>query len=378
MTFPHAEYKMSSALFQPLTLRGLTLPNRIVVSPMCQYSAVDGSATDWHILHLGQYAVSGAGLVMIEATGVEPAGRITAECLGLWSDENEAALARVVRTIRPYASMPIGIQLSHAGRKASVRRPGQGRGPLPREEGGWQTYGPTAQPFETGWNAPLALDREGMDRVVRAFAQSAQRADRAGLDLLEIHAAHGYLLSAFLSPLGNARTDEYGGSLHNRMRFPLEVVDAVRAAWPAHKPLGVRFNGTDWLPGGLQEKDAMAFARELKALGCDYMDVSSGGNARAEIPLVPGYQVPYAAQVRRAVDLPTMCVGLIRDPMHAQAIVDRCEADLVALGRGMLNNPRWAWHAAEALGVKTQVPYQYMRGETRGGLPSWDAIVRAA
>jgi 2,4-dienoyl-CoA reductase-like NADH-dependent reductase (Old Yellow Enzyme family) len=378
MTFPHAEDKMPSALFQPLTLRGLTLPNRIVVSPMCQYSAVDGSATDWHILHLGQYAVSGAGLVMIEATGVEPAGRITAECLGLWSDENEAALARVVRTIRPYASMPIGIQLGHAGRKASVRRPGQGRGPLPREEGGWQTYGPTAQPFETGWNAPLALDREGMDRVVRAFAQSAQRADRAGLDLVEIHAAHGYLLSSFLSPLGNARTDEYGGSLHNRMRFPLEVVDAVRAAWPAHKPLGVRFNGTDWLPGGLQEEDAVAFARELKACGCDYMDVSSGGNARAEIPLAPGYQVPYAAQVRRAVDLPTMCVGLICDPMHAQAIVDRGEADLVALGRGMLNDPRWAWHAAEALGVRTQVPHQYIRGETRGGLPSWDSIVRAA
>lgn len=368
---------MSSALFQPLTLRGLTLPNRIVVSPMCQYSAVDGSATDWHILHLGQYAVSGAGLVMIEATGVEPAGRITAECLGLWSDENEAALARVIRTIRPYASMPIGIQLSHAGRKASVRRPGQGRGPLPREEGGWQTYGPTAQPFDKGWDAPLALDRAGMDRVVCAFAQAAQRADRASLDLLEIHAAHGYLLSAFLSPLGNGRTDEYGGSQRNRMRFPLEVFDAVRAAWPAQKPLGMRFNGTDWLPEGLQGDDAVAFARELKARGCDYMDLSSGGSAPAEIPLAPGYQVPYAAQVRREVDVPTMCVGLIRDPLHAQAIVADGEADLVALGRGMLNDPRWAWHAAEALGAKTQVPHQYMRGETRAGMPSQDTIVRA-
>lgn len=369
---------MTSALFQPLQLRELTLPNRIVVSPMCQYSAVDGNASDWHLIHLGQYAVSGAGLLVIEATGVEPEGRITADCLGLWSDENEAALRRVLDLVRPFASMPIGIQLGHAGRKASVRRPGAGRGNLPMAEGGWKTWGPTDAPFGPGWEAPRALDRQGMARVTRAFVQAARRADRLGLDLLEIHAAHGYLLSSFLSPLGNARTDAYGGDRAGRMRFPLEVVEAVRAAWPAHKPMGVRFNGTDWLDGGLTGDDAVAFARELKALGVDYMDLSSGGSARAEIPLGPGYQVPYATQVKREVEVPTMCVGLIRDPTHAQAIVERGEADLVGLGRGLLHNPRWAWHAAEALGARVVVPHQYLRGETRAGLPSQDTIIRPA
>jgi 2,4-dienoyl-CoA reductase-like NADH-dependent reductase (Old Yellow Enzyme family) len=367
---------MTSALFQPFKLRDLTLPNRIVVSPMCQYSAVNGNATDWHVIHLGQYAVSGAGLLVIEATGVEPEGRITAECLGLWSDDNEAALARVLQFVRPFASMPIGIQLSHAGRKASVRRPGAGRGNLPLGEGGWKTVGPTDEPFGTGWEVPHALDRAGMARVTQAFVQATQRADRLGLDLLEIHAAHGYLLSSFLSPLGNARTDPYGGSREGRMRFPLEVIEAVRAAWPAHKPMGVRFNGTDWLDGGLTGDDAVAFARELKVRGVDYMDLSSGGSARAEIPLGPGYQVPYAAQVKREVDVPTMCVGLIRDPAHAQAIVERGEADLVGLGRGLLNNPRWAWHAAETLGAKVAVPHQYLRGATSAGLPSQDTILK--
>lgn len=358
-------------------MRGLTLPNRIVLSPMCQYSAIEGNATDWHILHLGQYVLSGVGLVMIEATAVEPEGRITPDCLGLWSNENEEALARVVRTVRPYASMPIGIQISHAGRKASVRRPGQNPRALPLKDGGWQTVGPTSEPFDSGWEAPVALDRVRMVGLIRAFAQAAERADRAGLDLLEIHAAHGYLLSSFLSPLSNSRSDDYGGSRENRMRFPLEVFSAVREAWPSEKPLGVRFNGTDWLPGGLEIDDAVAFARELKARGCDFMDLSSGGNARAEITLAPGYQVPYSAQVRKGVDVPTMCVGLIRDPLHAQAIVANGDADLVAIGRGMLYDPHWAWHAAETLGVKTQVPFQYRRGETRDGLPSQDTVIRS-
>ncbi len=369
---------MTSALFQPFTMRGLTLPNRIVVSPMCQYSAINGNATDWHIVHLGQYAVSGAGLLIIEATGVEPAGRITAECLGLWSDENEAALARVLAFVRPFASMPIGIQLGHAGRKASVRSPGAGRGNLPIAEGGWPVFGPTDRAFGPGWVTPQALDRAGMDRVVKAFADATRRADRLGLDLLEIHAAHGYLLSSFLSPLGNARSDAYGGSREGRMRFPLEVVDAVRDAWPDHKPLGVRFNGTDWLEGGLTGDDAVAFARELLVRGCDYMDLSSGGSARAEIPLAPGYQVPYAAQVRRELQVPTMCVGLIRDPVHAQDIVERGDADLVGIGRGMLNDPRWAWHAAERLGSKVTVPHQYLRGATTAGVPSQDTIIKTA
>ncbi len=368
---------MHSALFQPFTLRELTLANRIVVSPMCQYSATNGNASNWHVLHLGQYAVSGAGLLILEATAVTPEGRITADCLGLWCDENEAAIARVLDFVRPFASMPIGIQLGHAGRKASVRAPGQGRGNLPRNEGGWQTVGPTSTAFGPGWEAPTALDRAGLQRITDAFAESTRRAARLGFDLLEIHAAHGYLLSSFLSPLGNARTDEYGGSQANRMRFPLEVFDAVRAAWPASRPVGVRFNGTDWLEGGLTGDDAVAFARELKARGCDYMDLSSGGSARAEIPLGPGYQVPYAAQVRREVDVPTMCVGLIRDPLHAEDIVARGDADLVAIGRGMLNDPRWAWHAAEILGQKAQVPHQYIRGETSAGLPSQDTIITA-
>jgi 2,4-dienoyl-CoA reductase-like NADH-dependent reductase (Old Yellow Enzyme family) len=369
------EHPMASMLFQPFTLRELTLPNRVVVSPMCQYSAKNGNASDWHILHLGQYAVSGAGLLIIEATGVEPEGRITADCLGLWSDENEQALARVLQFVRPFSSMPIGIQLSHAGRKASVLRPGQGRGNLAREQGGWQTVGPTSEPFAPGWQAPAALDKEGMRRVRQAFVQAAERADRLGLDLLEIHAAHGYLLSSFLSPLGNSRTDNYGGSRDNRMRFPLEVFEAVRHVWPQHKPMGVRFNGSDWLHGGLTSEDAVAFAMELKARGCDYMDLSSGGNAPAAIPLQPGYQVPYAAQVRREASVPTMCVGLIRDPRHAEAIVEQGEADLVGLGRGLLNNPRWVWHAAEELGAEAQVPHQYLRGATRAGIPPPDAII---
>jgi 2,4-dienoyl-CoA reductase-like NADH-dependent reductase (Old Yellow Enzyme family) len=369
---------LKSALFQPFELRGLTLPNRIVVSPMCQYSAVEGCATDWHLIHLGQYAVSGAGLLIIEATAVEPVGRITAECLGLWSDENEAALARVLKVVRPYASMPIGIQLGHAGRKASVRKPGDGRGNLPRETGGWQTVGPTDRPFGPGWEAPTALDRAGMTRVIDAFASATRRADRLGLDLLEIHAAHGYLLSSFLSPLGNSRTDAYGGDREARMRFPLEVFEAVRAHWPAQKPIGVRFNGTDWVEGGLTVDDAVAFARALKTRGCDYVDISSGGSTRAEIPLAPGYQVPFAAQVRHEADIATVAVGLIRDPAHAEQIVAGGSADMVALGRAMLNNPRWAWHAAESLGQSVTVPHQYLRGATSAGVPSQDTIIHVA
>lgn len=367
---------MTSALFQPLALRQLVLPNRIVVSPMCQYSAVDGCAGDWHMLHLGTYAVSGAGLLMIEATAVEPAGRITAECLGLWSDANEHALRRVLEFVRPFAGMPIGLQLGHAGRKASVRKPGDGRGNLPRAQGGWQTVGPTARAFGPGWEPPVALDRAGMQRIADAFAAATRRVDRLGIELLELHAAHGYLLSSFLSPLGNLRTDAWGGDRAGRMRFPLEVFEAVRAAWPAHKPLGVRFNGTDWLEAGVTTDDAVAFAGALQARGCDFVDVSSGGSARAEIPLGPGYQVPYAAAVRQATGMTTMAVGLIRDALHAERIVAEGSADLVALGRGFLHNPRWAWHAAEALGAEVRVPHQYIRGATRAGLPSQDTILR--
>jgi 2,4-dienoyl-CoA reductase-like NADH-dependent reductase (Old Yellow Enzyme family) len=348
-------------------MRGLTLANRIVVSPMCEYSAVDGSATDWHVIHLGHLALSGAGLLVIEATAVEAQGRISRECLGIYSDENEAALARVLSIVRRYSAMPIGIQLNHAGRKASQRKPGDGRGNVPEAEGGWQTVGPSALPFIPEWQTPTALDRAGMEAIIASFVRATERCVRLGLDMIEIHAAHGYLLSSFLSPLANQRDDAWGGSRENRMRFPLEVFAAVRAAWPKARPLGVRCNGTDWDERGLTPDDAVAFARSLRDLGCDYVDVSSGGNSLAAIPLEPGYQVPFAARVRAEAEIATMAVGLILDPQHAESIVATQQADMVALGRGLLNDPRWPWHAAEELGGSVSVPQQYARAATREG-----------
>lgn len=353
---------MPSALFQPIRLRGLELPNRIVIAPMCQYSADDGSATDWHMIHLGGYALSGAGLLIIEATGVSPEGRITPDCLGLWSDENEAALGRVLAACRRYGGTPIGIQLGHAGRKASTHPPQKGGKPLAAGEGAWSTVGPSAIPFGEGWHTPTPLDRAGMDKVVADFVAAAKRADRLGIDLIELHAAHGYLLSSFLSPIANHRTDAYGGSLENRMRFPLEIFDAVRAVWPEAKPLGVRFNGTDWDEAGFGPDDAVAFAAALKARGCDFVDVSGGGNSLPRIPVKPGYQVPFAARVKAETGLPTMAVGMIRDPAYAEEIVATGQADMVALARGMLYEPRWAWRAAEELGAEAWYPPQYERG----------------
>ncbi|MGE0799714.1 MAG: NADH:flavin oxidoreductase/NADH oxidase [Lautropia sp.] len=357
-----------TALFSPFTMRGLTLPNRIVVSPMCEYSAVDGCATDWHLIHLGHLALSGAGLLIIEATAVEPRGRISRECLGLYSDASEAALARVLAVVRRYSDMPIGIQLSHAGRKASTLKPADGRGPIPPGRGGWQTDGPSALPFLPDWPAPAALDRAGMERIIAAFVQATERCVRLGLQMIEVHAAHGYLLSSFLSPIANRREDDWGGSRENRMRFPLEVLTAMRRAWPADRPLGVRLNGTDWDPAGLTPDDAVAFAGRLRMLGCDYVDASSGGNSIAAIPLAPGYQVPFAERIRREAGIATMAVGLIREPNHAEAIVANGQADLVALARGMLNDPRWPWHAAEDLGATVSVPVPYARGATRAGV----------
>ena len=361
---------MPSLLFQPLTLRGLTLPNRIVIAPMCQYSAVDGCATDWHIIHLGHLAVSGAGLLILEATGVEPQGRISRECLGMYSEACEAALARVLAVVRRYANMPIGIQLGHAGRKGSQKKPTDGRGNVPASEGGWHTDAPSALPFIPEWQTPRALDRDGMERVKAAFVDATRRSARLGLDMIELHYAHGYLMSSFLSPIANRRDDAYGGSREKRMRFPLEVFAAVREAWPAERPLGVRCNGTDWDEAGITPDDAVAFSKELKALGCDYVDVSSGGNSMARIPLGPGYQVPFAARVRREAGIATMAVGQIRDPRHAEAILAEGEADMIALGRGMLNDPRWPWHAAEDLGEQASFPYPYFRAVTREGVAS--------
>jgi 2,4-dienoyl-CoA reductase-like NADH-dependent reductase (Old Yellow Enzyme family) len=354
---------MSSALFSPISLRELTLENRIVVSPMCQYSARDGSATEWHLMHLGQFCVSGPGLVMVEATGVEARGRISYGDLGLYSDDNEEALGRVVAFCRKYGQSRLGLQLAHAGRKASDHLPWEEPDrPLASAEGAWPTVGPSPVSYGEGWPPPQALDREGLAAVKQAFVQVTRRAARLGFDLVELHAAHGYLLHGFLSPLSNHRVDDYGGSRENRMRFPLEVFEALREAWPAAKPLGVRISATDYAEGGWDIEDAVALAAALQKGGCDFIDVSGGGLVPwQKIPLGPGYQVPLAARIRQEVGIATMAVGMITQPRQAEEIIARGQADLVALARGMLYDPRWTWHAAEELGAEITYPPQYRR-----------------
>ncbi|MDX1430933.1 MAG: NADH:flavin oxidoreductase/NADH oxidase [Gammaproteobacteria bacterium] len=357
---------MGSQLFTPLELRGLHLRNRIVISPMCQYSASDGCAGDWHLMHLGQFSLSGSGLLFVEMTNVEARGRISPYCLGLYDDANERALARVMEFCRRYGNTPIGIQLAHAGRKASTLPPWEGRKRLLPENGGWVPVAPSAISGGGGDPPPAALGAQEIDALVEAFATSAARAERVGFAAIELHAAHGYLLHQFLSPLSNRRDDDYGGSLENRMRFPLAVFDAVRAAWPDDKPLGVRVSATDWIEDGWTLEDTIAFARELAARGCDWIDVSSGGLAPPDvIPTAPGYQVPFARAVRAATGLTTIAVGMITEPRQAEAIVGRGDADLVALARGMLHDPRWTWHAAEELGGDAPYPKQYERSRPR-------------
>ena len=353
---------MSSQLFSPIALRDLTLPNRIVVAPMCQYSADDGSATDWHRMHLGSFAISGAGLLMIEATAVERLGRITHGCLGLYSDTNELSLAHVLAACRQFGNTPIGIQLAHAGRKASAQRPWDGGGSLKPEQDSWPTVAPSEIPLDASWQTPREATVADLARIKAAFVEATRRAERLGLDLVEAHCAHGYLLHTFLSPVSNRRTDRYGGSAENRMRFPLEVIEAMRAAWPAEKPLGVRISATDWLDDGFKIADAVVFAREAKALGVDYVCASSGGvSLKAVVPLGPGYQVPLAHQIRREAGIATRAVGLIADPHQAERIVASGEADMVAMARAFLDNPRWVWHAAEALRATASYPVQYAR-----------------
>lgn len=353
---------MSSALFTPISLRSLTLDNRIIVSPMCQYSAVEGNAQDWHLMHLGQFATSGVGLLITEAAAVEARGRITPQCLGLYSDENEAALQRVINFCRQHGAARLGIQLAHAGRKASTHRPWEGRHPLGTNEGAWQTVSSSDLPHDTGWHRPLAMDVTEMQRVKTAFVDAVQRSERIGFDVIECHSAHGYLLHEFLSPVANRRTDAYGGSLENRLRFPLEVFQAMRAVWPAHKPMGVRMSCTDWLEGGWTPDDAVVYARELKKLGCDFITASSGGIAeQQQIKLGEGYQVAFAEKMRKEADIPTMAVGMIFDPQHAEKIVANGEADMVALARGLLFDPHWAWTAAAALDATVPTPPQYVR-----------------
>ena len=351
---------MTAQLFTPVELGGVTLPNRIVVSPMCQYSAVDGSAQPWHQVHYGMLAMSGAGLLCLEATHVEREGRITQGCLGLYSDENEAALKPVIEWIRGWMpGVKLGVQLAHAGRKASAQRPWKGGGPLTQADAPdlpWTTYGPSALAYDPDkkWHTPVALDAVGLKRVKEAFVSAAERSLRLGFDVIELHGAHGYLLNQFLSPLSNHRTDEYGGTAEKRRRFPLEVFEAVRRTWPAEKALGVRLSAIEWVEGGITIEDSIETARQFKALGCDFVDVSSGGNAPGQkLSVGPGYQVPFSARIRKEAGIKTWAVGLITEPEQAEKIIVAGEADCTAHARPFLIDPRWAWNAARALGVET-------------------------
>lgn len=354
-------------LFEPITIGKSTLSNRIVIAPMCQYSAQDGCMSDWHAMHLGQLAQSGAGILIIEATAVVPEGRISYGDVGLYDDATEAAMGKVLESVRRWSDMPIAIQLGHAGRKASTHKPWDGGGQIaPDDANGWQTVAPSAIGFAETDNAPLALDAEGLARVRDAFADAARRADRLGIDAIQLHGAHGYLLHQFLSPLSNQRTDEYGGSLENRMRFPLEVFDAVRAAFQADKAVTMRVSGTDWVEGGWDIEQTIAFAKALEARGCSAIHVSSGGLHPAQaIPVGPSYQVPLARAVKQAVAMPVIAVGLITEAEQAEAIVGTGDADMIALARTVLYDPRWPWHAAAALGAQVTVAPQYLRCQPR-------------
>ena len=356
-----------SKLFSPVAIGALELANRIVIAPMCQCSAEDGCATDWHLMHLGQFGMSGAGMVIVEATAVVPEGRITPFDLGLYSDGNEAALGRVLAAVRRHSEVPFCIQIAHAGRKASSQAPWDGGQLLRPDEGGWQTVAPSAVPHGAEEPPPAELDEAGLARIRDAFAEAARRAGRLGFDAVELHAAHGYLLHQFLSPLSNRRTDRYGGALENRMRFPLEVFAAVRAAFPADRPVGVRISAADWIEGGWDVEQSAAFCQAIEALGCAFVDVSSGGlSPQQKIPIGPGYQVALAERIRNAVSMPVITVGLITEPEQAETIIATGQADMVALARGMLYNPRWPWHAAAKLGAEVKVPRQYWRSQPAG------------
>ncbi|HEX6321309.1 MAG TPA: NADH:flavin oxidoreductase/NADH oxidase [Burkholderiales bacterium] len=350
---------MAPKLFSPLELGGITLPNRIVVSPMCQYCADDGSMNDWHFVHLGHLAYSGAGLLMVEATHVTREGRITHGCSGLYSDNNEAALSRVLQIARRNSKNPIGLQLGHAGRKGSSQVPWEGRQQLGPQESPWQTVAPSPIPFSDGWHVPRELTLQEIESLVKSFETAATRAKRLGFDVLELHSAHGYLLHQFLSPLSNQRKDAYG---KERMKFPLEVARAVREVWPRERALGARISGSDWMDGGLGPDDAAAYARELERIGFDYVCVSSGSIVgAARIAVAPGYQVPFAERVKKQTNLKVRAVGMIADPAHAESILAEGKADMVAMARAFLDNPRWVWHAAERYGLKLDYPPQYAR-----------------
>jgi 2,4-dienoyl-CoA reductase-like NADH-dependent reductase (Old Yellow Enzyme family) len=354
-------------LFSPITFRDVTLPNRVVVSPMCEYSSVDGFANDWHLVHLGSRAVGGAGLVFTEASAVLPEGRITPNDLGIWKDEHIAMLARIVDFLHGQGARG-GIQLAHAGRKASMQRPWQGEKLLSPEEGGWlDVAAPSAVPFNEKYARPHELDLPGIGAVKHGFAAAARRALAAGFDVVELHSAHGYLLHEFLSPLSNKRTDNYGGSFDNRIRLLVETVDTVRGEWPARLPLFVRISATEWTEGGFDPDQAVALARVLKEHSVDLVDCSSGGNVSgAAIPTGPGYQVPFAERIRSEAGVATGAVGQITSPAQADQIVRTGQADLIFLARQMLRDPYWALHAAAELGIAMSWPPQYLRAAPQG------------
>ncbi|OFX05917.1 MAG: oxidoreductase [Alphaproteobacteria bacterium RIFCSPHIGHO2_12_FULL_66_14] len=377
---------MTAQLFTPVEIGGVTLPNRIVVSPMCQYAAVDGSAQPWHQVHYGMLAMSGAGLLCLEATHVEREGRISQGCLGLYSDENEAALKPVVEWVRGWMPhVKLGVQLAHAGRKASAQRPWKGGGPLTQADAPdlpWTTYSASALPYDPAakWHTPVALDAVGLRRVKQAFVDAVVRSARLGLDVIEMHGAHGYCLHQFLSPLSNTRTDAYGGTMEKRRRFPLEVFEACRKAWPRDKAMGMRLSATDWVEGGLTIEDTIETARQLKALGCDFIDASSGGNSPAQkIAVGPGYHVPFAARIRKEAGIKTWAVGIITEPEQAERIIASGEADCTAHARSFLIDPRWGWNAARALGVETPpLPLPAARGGSILAFKPQSALAKAA
>jgi 2,4-dienoyl-CoA reductase-like NADH-dependent reductase (Old Yellow Enzyme family) len=356
-----------SRLFSPIRLGGLELRSRVIAAPMCQYSALEGVVQPWHWQHLGVLAISGVSAAIVEATGVLPEGRISPGDTGLWNEAQEAAFARLLRDIATFSDTPIGIQLAHAGRKASTHRPWEHKGgPLGPSEGAWTTFAPSPVPFDEGWHTPEALDEAGMDRVTEAFVAAAGRADRAGFRLAELRGAHGYLLSEFLSPVANRRTDAYGGTLANRMRFPLRIAEAVRAVWPRTKALGMRLNGSDWVEGGITPEETAEVSARLQAIGLDYVHISSGASAaHATMPgREPGYQVAFAETVkRRCPSLPVIAVGMIAGAHQAEAILEEGKADMIALARALLDDPRWPLHASETLdpGAPSPWPVQYQR-----------------
>jgi 2,4-dienoyl-CoA reductase-like NADH-dependent reductase (Old Yellow Enzyme family) len=354
----------SAGLFDPLTIRGLTFSNRIVVSPMCQYSCKNGFATDWHLVHLGSRAIGGAALVMVEATAVSPEGRISPADSGIWSDAHAEAFRRITKFEKEAGTIP-GIQIAHAGRKASTDVPWRGGKPVGSAAGGWIPIAPSPLPFDDGYPVPREMTMADIDRVVAEFAAAASRAMQAGFEVVEVHSAHGYLLHEFLSPLSNRRTDDYGGSLENRMRLTLRVAQAVREIWPTDWPVFVRISATDWAEGGWDLPQSIELAKALKRIEIDLIDCSSGALVpRAKIPLEPGYQVPFAAAIRREAGIATGAVGMIAQPQQADDIISRGDADVVLLARAMLHDPYWPLHAAEALGEEITWPKQYGRIKT--------------